>query len=116
MRGSGAGARRGLSRAISIVTAVVVLVIVAGILLVVLEANPDNDLVSLINDVADALVGPFENLFTLDERKTEVARELGDRRRRLSRGGPDPGRDRRSLSRRPACRRAPRNRASEIKV
>jgi hypothetical protein len=77
MRGSGAQARRGLSRAISVVTAVVVLVIVAGILLVVLEANPDNDLVSLINDVADALVGPFENLFTLDERKTEVAVNWG---------------------------------------
>ncbi len=77
MRGSGAQVRRGLSRAISIVTAVVVLVIVAGILLVVLEANPDNDLVSLINDVADALVGPFENLFTLDERKTEVAVNWG---------------------------------------
>jgi hypothetical protein len=77
MRGSGAQARRGLSRAISVVTAAVVLVIVAGILLVVLEANPDNDLVSVINDVADALVGPFENLFTLDERKTEVAVNWG---------------------------------------
>lgn len=77
MSGSGTQARRGLSRAISIVTAVVVLVIVAGILLVVLEANPDNDLVSLINDVAEALVGPFENLFTLDERKTEVAVNWG---------------------------------------
>jgi hypothetical protein len=77
MRGSGAQARRGLSRAISIVTAVVVLVIVAGILLVVLEANQDNDLVSLINDVAEALVAPFENLFTLDERKTEVAVNWG---------------------------------------
>jgi hypothetical protein len=77
MRTSGAKARLGLSRAISIIATVIVLVIVAGILLVVLEANPDNDLVSLVDEVAEWLVGPFENLFTLDERKTEVAVNWG---------------------------------------
>lgn len=77
MRSSSATARLGLSRAISVVTSVVVLLIVVGILLVVLEANPGNDLVSLVTDVAETLVGPFERLFTLDERKTEVAVNWG---------------------------------------
>lgn len=76
-RSPSARARLGVSRAISIVTTVVVLLIVAGILLVVLEANPDNGLVSLVTDVAETLVGPFERLFTLDERKTEVAVNWG---------------------------------------
>ncbi len=77
MRSSGASARLTVSRAIAIVTSVVVLLIVVGILLVVLEANPDNGLVSFITDVAETLVGPFERLFTLDERKTQVAVNWG---------------------------------------
>lgn len=77
MTGGAAGARRALARVISIVTTVVVLIIVAGILLVVLEANPSNDLVSFVTDVGEALVGPFENLFTLDDRKADVAVNWG---------------------------------------
>ena len=77
MRGSGAQVRRALARAISIVVTVVVLLIVAGILLIVLEANPDNGIVSFVTDVAETLVGPFERLFTLDDRKTEVAVNWG---------------------------------------
>jgi len=73
----GASARTGVARAISIVTTVIVLFIIAGILLVVLEANQSNDIVSVINDVAETLASPFENLFTLDERKTEVAVNWG---------------------------------------
>ncbi len=73
----GSRARTGLARAISIVTAVVVLLIIAGIVLFVLEANQSNDIVSVINDVAEALVGPFEDLFTLDDRKAEVAVNWG---------------------------------------
>jgi hypothetical protein len=72
-----ARARLAVSRAISIVATVVVLLIVAGILLVVLEANPDNGIVSFVTDVAETLVGPFEKLFTLDDRKTEVAVNWG---------------------------------------
>ena len=73
----GASARTGVARAISILTTVIVLFIIAGILLVVLEANPSNDIVSVINDVAETLVSPFENLFTLDEQKVEVAVNWG---------------------------------------
>lgn len=72
-----ARARLAVSRAISIVATVVVLLIVAGILLVVLEANPDNGIVSFVTDVAETLVGPFEKLFTLDDRKTQVAVNWG---------------------------------------
>jgi len=56
---------------------VVVLFIIAGIVLFVLEANKSNDIVSVINDVAEALAGPFEDLFTLDEQKLEVAVNWG---------------------------------------
>lgn len=77
MRGGAAGARRGLSRAISVIASVVVLLIVVGILLIVLEANQGNDIVSFITDLAEALVGPFENLFSLDDRKADVAVNWG---------------------------------------
>lgn len=77
MKGPTAGARAGLARAISIVTAVIVVTIVVGILLVVLDANPDNAIVELVTDVAETLVGPFERLFTLDDRKLQVAVNWG---------------------------------------
>ncbi len=69
--------RRSVARAISLVTTAVVLVIVAGILLIVLEANQSNDIVSVVNDVAEFLVDPFDRLFTLDDRKGEVAINWG---------------------------------------
>jgi hypothetical protein len=74
---SGAKAREGAARAISILTTVIVLFIVAGIILFVLEANPSNDIVSVINDVAEFFVDPFKDLFTLDEQKVEVAVNWG---------------------------------------
>ena len=74
---SGARARAGAARAISILTTIIVLFIVVGIVLVVLEANRSNDIVSVIFDVAEFFVDPFENLFTLDDRKVEVAVNWG---------------------------------------
>lgn len=72
-----ASARARVARAILTVARVVALLIVVGILLVVLEANPANELVSLLLDVAETLVGPFERLFTLDDRKVEVGVNWG---------------------------------------
>ena len=46
-------------------------------LLVVLEANPSNDIVEAIHDAAAWLVGPFEDFFSLDDRKLEVAVNWG---------------------------------------
>ena len=74
---TGVVVRRSLARGISLVTTAVVLVIVAGILLIVLEANPANDIVDVVTDVADFLADPFDRLFTLDDRKGEVAVNWG---------------------------------------
>ena len=94
-RGSGDGERRGasrrgaaaawpptarsgvLARVIELVVAVVAVIIAIGVLLVVLEANPSNDIVDLIHDAARWLVGPFKDFFTLDDRKLEVAVNWG---------------------------------------
>jgi hypothetical protein len=66
-----------LARLVRLITSIVVAVIVAGILLVVLEANMSNSIVSNINDAARWLVGPFENVFSLSNPKTEVAVNWG---------------------------------------
>jgi len=76
-RSRGVVARTYAARAIAIVAGIIVALIVLGILLAVLEANPDNVIVSFITDVARTLVGPFENLFTLKEAKAETAVNWG---------------------------------------
>jgi hypothetical protein len=68
---AGAGAALALAagtvaRLIRLAAGVVAAIIVAGILLVVLNANPSNDVVSTVHDAASALVGPFDGMFTLD--------------------------------------------------
>ncbi len=76
-RSRGASARMQVARVITIVVGILVAIIVLGILLVVLGANPDNGIVQAITDVAQALVGPFENLFTLKDKNAEVAVNWG---------------------------------------
>ena len=66
-----------LARAIELVVAVVASIIAIGVLLVVLEANPDNAIVDAIHDAARWLVGPFADFFTLDDAKLEVAVNWG---------------------------------------
>src|SRR3954452_16497051 len=66
-----------LARIVKLVSSVVAGVIVVGIALVVLEANPDNGLVSAVVDAARWLVGPFKNLFSLDDPKWTVAVNWG---------------------------------------
>lgn len=66
-----------LARLVRLVTAVVVAIIVAGILLFVLDANTSNSIVSTINDAAKWLVGPFKNVFSLDNEKTNLAVNWG---------------------------------------
>lgn len=60
-----------------LLTLLVVGLIVLGIVLVVLEANTENVLVNAVLDAAKFLVGPFENVFDLKNRKTEVAVNYG---------------------------------------
>jgi hypothetical protein len=71
------GALGVLARVIDIAVAVVAVIIALGVLLVVLEANPSNDIVQLIHDAASWLVGPFKDFFTLDDRKLEIAVNWG---------------------------------------
>lgn len=52
-----------MARAIAVVAVVVFLVLVLGILLVVLEANPQNAIVRIVTGAAGFLVGPFDGLF-----------------------------------------------------
>jgi hypothetical protein len=71
------GALGFLARVVDLVVAVVAAIIAAGVLLVVLEANPANDVVDAVLDAARWLVGPFEDFFTLDDKKLQVAVNWG---------------------------------------
>jgi hypothetical protein len=71
------GALGVLARVVDLVVAVVAAIIAAGVLLVVLEANPANDIVDAVLDAARWLVGPFEDFFTLDDDKLQVAVNWG---------------------------------------
>lgn len=57
---------------IRVVTAIVVGIIVLHILLVLLEANPANDLVRTMGDWAGSLTEWSENLFTPDSYKARI--------------------------------------------
>lgn len=54
-----------LARLIRIIAGIVFGVIALGIVLVLLSANPHNQIVSDIHDAAKWLVGPFGNLFAV---------------------------------------------------
>ncbi len=71
---SGAGL---LARAVQLVVAVVVVIIVAGILLVVLKANPGNSIVSDVHDWARSLAGPFDGLFSFHNAHAAIAVNWG---------------------------------------
>ena len=66
-----------LARLVRLAAGVVAAIIVAGVLLVVLNANPTNDIVSAIHDAARALVGPFDGMFTLDSADATLALNWG---------------------------------------
>ncbi len=66
-----------MARAIVLVASLVFLVIALGIVLVVLDANPQNAVVQLVTGVARFLVGPFDGLFTLRHPKLATAVNWG---------------------------------------
>jgi hypothetical protein len=75
-----AAARRGawtLARIVTLITWLVVAVIVAGILLIVFDANAGNQIVKAIHDAARFLVGPFKDMFSLSSRKGTIALNWG---------------------------------------
>jgi hypothetical protein len=70
-------ARAWLARAVYLAATAVALILVAGIVLVALEANRSNDIVQLIRDAAAFLAGPFDGMFTVDSNKVEKAVNWG---------------------------------------
>jgi hypothetical protein len=76
MRSAGRGVSF-LARAIVVLAVLVFLVLVLGILLVVLDANPQNVIVAVVTGVAGFLVGPFDGLFMLRDAQLETAINWG---------------------------------------
>ena len=70
-------ARASLARAVILAATAVALILLAGIALVVLEANRSNDIVQVVRDAAAFLAGPFDGLFALDSNKAEKAVNWG---------------------------------------
>jgi hypothetical protein len=77
---AGHAARRGLwgvARIVSLITAVVVGLLIVGIVLVLLEANRDNELVDWLLGGGEFLAEPFDNVFSLDDKKGRVGVNWG---------------------------------------
>jgi hypothetical protein len=66
-----------LARVVHVVVSVIVLLIVAGILLVLLKANPGNSIVSAVVDWARSLAGPFDGMFSFDNAHVAIAVNWG---------------------------------------
>jgi hypothetical protein len=66
-----------LPRIVHLVVSVVVLIIVAGILLVVLKANPANTIVSDVHSWARSLAGPFDGIFSFHNAHVAIAVNWG---------------------------------------
>ncbi len=72
--GQGAGL---LARVVQLVVSIAVAIIVAGILLVVLKANPANSIVSEVHSWAHWLAGPFDGMFSFHSANTAIAVNWG---------------------------------------
>jgi hypothetical protein len=66
-----------LTRVIGLVLSIVVAIIVAGILLVVLKANPSNSIVSEVHSWAHWLAGPFDGIFSFRSANAAIAVNWG---------------------------------------
>jgi hypothetical protein len=67
----------GIARLVNLVAGVLALTLVAGILLVVFEANRDNAVVDAVLDAAKFLAGPFDDMFRPDGRELRIAVNWG---------------------------------------
>jgi len=66
-----------IARIVRLIAGLVVALIVVGIALIVLGANESNQIVSTLLDGARWLVGPFKNVFHLDDAKWNVVVNWG---------------------------------------
>jgi hypothetical protein len=74
----GFGAMMGLlARVVHLIVAIVVLLIVAGIVVVLLKANPTNTIVSDVHDAARWLAGPFDGIFSFHSARVALAVNWG---------------------------------------
>ncbi len=76
-RGFSMDARALFMRIVQLVVSVVVLIIVAGILLVLLKANPANSIVSEVHSWARWLAGPFDGMFSFHSANDAIAVNWG---------------------------------------
>jgi predicted cobalt transporter CbtA len=75
--GAASGAASLVARLIWLIAVLVALVIAAGIVLVVLKANPGNSVVSTVHDAAKFLVGPFDGIFKPHDHRLAIAINWG---------------------------------------
>jgi hypothetical protein len=67
----------GIARIIRLIATALALLLVAGIALVVFEANRSNEIVNWVLDAAKWLAGPFDGMFSPDNPKTAIAVNWG---------------------------------------
>ena len=65
------------ARVVHLVVSVIVVIIVAGILLVVLKANPSTSIVSEVHDWGRSLAGPFDGIFSFHNADIAIAVNWG---------------------------------------
>jgi hypothetical protein len=66
-----------IARAVQFVATVIVTIIALAIVLIVLDANATNTIVSHVRDWASTLVGPFKDMFHLHSAKGTIAVNYG---------------------------------------
>jgi hypothetical protein len=66
-----------IARLIRLIVGIAVLIIVAAIILRVAGANASNSIVRDVHDVRRALVGPFDNVFSIKNAKASIAVNWG---------------------------------------
>ncbi|MGZ6565544.1 MAG: hypothetical protein ACXVH1_39500 [Solirubrobacteraceae bacterium] len=66
-----------LARVVRLIVGIVVVIIVAGIVLVLLKANPTNTIVSDVHDAARWLAGPFDGIFNFHNARVALAVNWG---------------------------------------
>jgi hypothetical protein len=66
-----------VARTVRLATKLAAAVIVVAVLLYALGARQSNDVVSAVMDAGRWLVGPFDGLFAIDDRKLELAVNWG---------------------------------------
>jgi hypothetical protein len=66
-----------IARVVHLVVSVIVLILVAGILLILLKANPGNSIVSTVHDWASSLAGPFDGMFSFHNAQVAIAVNWG---------------------------------------